>query len=65
MKRPKLNPVPLPNPFPQPGAKCITMSPGQWDGLLQAAYEMHWMLFEVEEVDGEEKIVRAFKRQAP
>ena len=40
----------------------ITCSPGQWDTLLNAAYESGWMLLEIEEVNGEEKAVRAWKK---
>ena len=61
--RPQLDPIPLPNPFPAPGASYITMSPGQWDGLLQAAYDDDFTLLEIEVVDGEEKLARAFKRK--
>jgi hypothetical protein len=62
MKRPKLNQVPLPNPFPIPGERYITMSPDQWDVLLKASYDRGWTLLEIEEVNGEEKCVRAFKK---
>ena len=61
-KRPALVPHPIPNPFPQPGMQFITCSPGQWDTLLNAAYESGWMLLEIEEVNGEEKAVRAWKK---
>jgi hypothetical protein len=54
MKRPKLNQVPLPNPFPIPGEGYITMSPDQWDGLLKASYDSGWTLLEIEEVNGGE-----------
>lgn len=63
MKRPKLTQVPLPNPFPAPGHLYITMSRGQWDKLLELSYDHGWTLLEIEEVDGEEKCVRAFKKQ--
>jgi hypothetical protein len=62
MKRPHLNPAPLPNPFPAPGELYITVSPDQWDALLQDAYERGWTLIEIEEIDGKEQAVRAFKR---
>jgi hypothetical protein len=38
------------------------MSPDQWDVLLKASYDRGWMLLEIEEVNGEEKCVRAFKK---
>jgi hypothetical protein len=63
--RPKLNQVPLPFPFPVPGRCYITMSPGQWDALLQCAYDANWTLLEVDLVNGEEKIVRAFRKCHP
>jgi hypothetical protein len=62
MKRPHLELAALPNPFPEPGALYMTMSPGQWDALLQNAYDRGWVLLEIEEVNGQEKAVRAFKR---
>ncbi len=36
----------------------ITMDPGQWDTLLQAAYDRGWILLEVRN----EMPVRAFRR---
>lgn len=39
------------------------MSRGQWDKLLELSYDHGWTLLEIEEVDGEEKCVRAFKKQ--
>jgi len=62
LKRPKLDSTPLPNPFPEPGAQYITCSPGQWDAMLKGAYESGWTLLEIEEVKGEEKAVRAWKK---
>jgi hypothetical protein len=62
MRRPKLEPTSIPVPFPEPAGLYMTMSPGQWDMFLQNAYDMGWTLLEIEEVDGEEKAVRAFKR---
>ena len=61
MKRPLLESIPLPDPFPEPGKPYMTMSPGQWDLLLQRAYDRGWTLLEIEEVDGQEKAIRAFK----
>ena len=40
----------------------ITISPGQWDGLHKAAYDAGHTLLEIEEVDGQEKAVRAYRR---
>jgi hypothetical protein len=62
MKRPELEPTQLPNPFPEPGGLYITMSPGQWDRLLEGAYNQGWTLIEIDEVNGEERAVRAFKK---
>lgn len=61
MKRPQLNEVPLPNPFPEPGTAYMTISPGQWDALLEGAYKDGWTLLEIEEVDGQEMPVRAYR----
>ena len=64
MTRPKLNEVPIPaNPF-QPGTLTITVSPGQWDNLIKAAYEGGHLLLEIEEVNGEERAVRAYRHNA-
>ena len=63
MIRPELNQVPLPNPFPVKGECYMTVSPGQWDELLNEAYNRGWTLLEIEEVAGEEKCVRAFKKK--
>ena len=40
----------------------MTCSPGQWDGLLKSAYESGWILLEIEEIDGREEVVRAWKK---
>jgi hypothetical protein len=60
--RPKLNEIPIPQDLFAPGTVTITVSPGQWDGIVQAAYEMGHLLLEIEVVDGEEKIARAYRR---
>jgi hypothetical protein len=60
--RPKLNSIPIPNGL-QPGGLYVTCSPGQWDGLLKASYEKGFTLLEIEVVKGEEKIVRAWKKE--
>lgn len=62
LHRPKLDPTPLPKVFPEPGGQYITCSPGQWDVLLKGAYESGWTLLEIEEVNGEERAVRAWKK---
>jgi hypothetical protein len=58
MKRPKLNEIDLNklNPL-SPGQVTITMSRGQWDGLLESAYEQGFVLLELDE---NEKPVRAY-----
>ena len=65
MRRPKLNKVPLETALAflrKPGAgQCIiTMSVGQWDMLLQGAYEQGWTLLEL---DRKERPVAAYKQQ--
>jgi hypothetical protein len=62
-KRPLLTSVPLPESF-LPGKCYITCSPGQWDALLAASYERGSMLLEIEEINGEEKAVRAYQKQS-
>lgn len=61
MKRPKLNEVPIPENLFQPGTITITVSPGQWDNLIKAAYDRGHLLLEIEEVNGEERAVRAYR----
>ena len=58
MKRPKLNEINLKqvNIF-APGQATITMSIGQWDGLLESAYQKGFILLELDE---NEKPVRAY-----
>jgi hypothetical protein len=48
MSRPELRSIPLVGCFRR-GNVTITMSVGQWDGLLQAAYEHGCILFELDE----------------
>lgn len=42
-----------------PPAIVMTMSVGQWDGLLSAAYEQGWILLEL---DDNEVPVRAYRK---
>jgi len=58
MKQPKLNEVTVPDTL-MPGI-CITMSPGQWDELLQAAYDNNSTLLVVND-DG--VITKAFQKK--
>ncbi|HOD64857.1 MAG TPA: hypothetical protein PKO04_11385 [Smithellaceae bacterium] len=64
MKRPELNPVPIDEAMGvllgyRP--MCfITMSVGQWDAILQAAYDSGWMLLEL---DRREKPIRAYRKK--
>ena len=60
MKRPKLNKIPMPENLFAPGQFLITMSPGQWDMLLEVAYEDGAILLEVDVVKGMEKVVGAY-----
>jgi hypothetical protein len=59
MKRPKLNKVPLYTVM-MPATINITMSPGQWDKLLQAAYDAGHNLIEV---DDNEMPVGAYRKK--
>lgn len=59
MKRPALNEVPLrADVLNKPGVS-ITMSAGQWDGLLQAAYDVGCTLIEI---DQNGKPARAYRK---
>ena len=46
-----------------PGQLLITMSPGQWDYLLKAAYDEGATLLEVDIVKGREAFVGAYRKQ--
>lgn len=60
MTRPWLDRVPLDQAIPiRPGRITITMSVGQWDGLLAAAYEHGCTLLELDE---NERPVAAYRR---
>ena len=60
MTRPTLTEIPLAEVLPfRPGVCMITLSPGQWDALLGAAYAQGWTLLEL---DDDEKPVRAYRR---
>jgi hypothetical protein len=61
MTRPKLNEIPIPaDPF-KPGTLSITVSPGQWNALIKAFYDRGHLLLEIEVVNGEERITRAYR----
>ena len=65
MRRPELNKVSLASELaflhkPGTGRCFITMSVGQWDNLLQDAYERGWTLLEL---DRKERPIAAYKRQ--
>jgi len=65
MQRPPLNEIPLFEAIaPIVGAATatinITMSTGQWDRLLQMAYDAGWTLLEL---DHKEKVVAAYRRR--
>jgi hypothetical protein len=58
--QPTLNRVPLADVFPpKPGVAYVTMSPGQWDGVLAEAYSAGWVLLELND---REQPVRAYRR---
>lgn len=43
---------------PRPGLSYMTLSPGQWDSTLDAAYQLGYILVEI---DGNEQPSRAFR----
>ncbi len=58
MKQPKLNQVPLnPDILCKPSVN-MTMSPGQWDSMLEAAYKAGWTLIEVDQTGRPSKAYR-------
>lgn len=60
MSRPHLHAIPLEEALPlKPGKLTITMSEGQWDALLQAAYDAGDVLLEL---DDHEQPIRAYRR---
>jgi hypothetical protein len=56
----RLHTVPLSTVTFGPGQCIITMSTGQWDGTLSAAYDAGWILLEL---DKKERPVRAYQRE--
>jgi hypothetical protein len=59
-QRRKLRQIPLASAWPlRRGELTVTMSEGQWDGLLQGAYEAGAILLDL---DDDERPVRAFQR---
>lgn len=61
VKRPKLCEVPLGAVLPpKPGRCYCTMSEGQWDTLLETAYQLGWVLLELDE---DEHVLRAYQRR--
>jgi len=58
MNRPELNEIKLSSTFDWPKI-IITMSEGQWDCLLQSAYEQGYTLLELNE---DEQPIRAYRR---
>jgi hypothetical protein len=60
MKRPVLNETPLGGIMMKP-AVIVTMSVGQWDGLLAAAYDRGHILLEL---DDNETPIKAYRRKA-
>lgn len=64
MKRPKLNETNLDNAMNallngEKAGVYVTMSVGQWDSLLQNAYDRGWILLEL---DDRERPIRAYRR---
>ena len=63
VKRPELHEVPLGEAWPlKAGEVTVTMSEGQWDWLLQAAYDGGFVLLEL---DVDERPVRAYQMARP
>ena len=62
MKRPKLNKIQTPELPLGPGV-FVTVSPGQWDEYFDAAYNAGFTLLEIDEIDGKEVIVSAYRRE--
>lgn len=59
-ERPRLQEIPLETVWPVLKPEVyVTMSPGQWDSLLNGFYDAGGILLEVDE---EEKPLRAFQR---
>jgi hypothetical protein len=59
-KRPKLHRVELTAALPiRPGLAYATMSPGQWDAVLQDAYDAGFVLLEVNQ---REQVIAAYRR---
>lgn len=61
MTRPELHEAPL-NEAIRPGHLTVTMSPGQWDALLAASYDLGATLLEI---DGNEQPTRAYRKTPP
>lgn len=62
-RRPRLRLVPLRLVWPpRPGRCYMTMSPRQWDGLLQEAYALGYVLVEVNKHD---RVLGAYCLNAP
>ena len=60
MQRPKLNEVPLDQARAFVRGRCsITMSPGQWDVMLDETYRQGWLLIEIKN----ERPVRAYQKE--
>lgn len=60
LRRVKLNWVLRQLTKPGPAGFCaITMSTGQWDKVLEGAYQARWVLLEL---DGNEKPVAAYRK---
>lgn len=64
MKRPKINKIDLKGVMADflngRAGVTVTMSPGQWDKLLQAAYDVGYNLIEV---DDSEIPIRAYRKK--
>jgi hypothetical protein len=61
-RRPRLAEVPLASVWPPQHPRCYaTMSIGQWDSTLQAAYDLGYVLLEL---DDDERVLRAYRTTA-
>lgn len=62
MNRPKLNEIAMPSPLCDKNMIAASMYPGQQDYLLKRVYDYGGVLFEMEIINGEERIVRAYQK---
>ena len=64
MKRPTLNAAPIPRKVPPEDSPFMLITLGDWHKGAETAYERGALLLEIEDLDGEERVVRAWKKPA-